>query len=270
MLSAAKKRLRPATKRARFLAKHPLCCFCGGVRKAATIDHVPARACFRGRAFPESFEFPACDACQNATRRDEIAFAFYCRMVDFNEANHDADELAGSVLGIQNNLKDVLPNPFMSANQKRAALRAMGLRKPEGMFLSDVPIIKFDKKLHEYILRYGRKIVCALFYREKGRPVPANYYVWAGWNQIANPTAEEALKAWIDMTPLVTIGARRNLDFGDRFGYRCNKADNPDVFAALCQFGQGLTISGVVVNPASLQEMNRSEEFVKVDHLFVS
>jgi len=63
-------------KKQRFFKEHSNCCFCGGVSKATTIDHVPPRAPFHGRAAPEGFEFPACERCQFSTSKDEIAFSF--------------------------------------------------------------------------------------------------------------------------------------------------------------------------------------------------
>jgi hypothetical protein len=50
------------------LSNHAYCCFCGGARKSATIDHVPARIFFRKKIGPEDFEFPACQECNAASR----------------------------------------------------------------------------------------------------------------------------------------------------------------------------------------------------------
>jgi len=44
----------------RFLAEDPVCCFCGGSRAAETGDHVPGRAIFLERKWPEGYLFPAC------------------------------------------------------------------------------------------------------------------------------------------------------------------------------------------------------------------
>ena len=96
-------------KRRRFLERHPLCCFCGGLTPAITIDHVPARTCFAGRAAPEGFEFPACVACQSATRLDEMAFGFAVRMFDRNGANYRRDEVQKALVGLRNNLPHLIP-----------------------------------------------------------------------------------------------------------------------------------------------------------------
>jgi hypothetical protein len=89
-------------KRQRFFAEHPHCCFCGGMKLATTIDHVPNRACFLGRYGPETFEFPACDACQRSTRLDEIAFTF--TVTDHNKRNYDRAESQRAISGLVNNL----------------------------------------------------------------------------------------------------------------------------------------------------------------------
>jgi hypothetical protein len=104
--------------------------------------------------------------------------------------------------------------------------------------------------VHEHIERYARKIVCALFYREMGRPAGPDYKVWAIWGQNADRARMEAWKGFAEITPFITVGQRRNFDFRDRFGYRCNKTKPPraDVFAAIAGFGGGLAVTGAVVH----------------------
>src|SRR5271157_3478724 len=74
-------------KKARFLMKHPYCCFCGGTELATTLDHVPPKACFPEGFWPEEFEFPACKACNNGTSKYDQIFGFYSMLLDFNEGN---------------------------------------------------------------------------------------------------------------------------------------------------------------------------------------
>ena len=59
-------------RRARFLAAHPCCCFCGGGIRAETEDHIPARSLFVDRQWPEGFVFPACRSCNSSSRFDGL------------------------------------------------------------------------------------------------------------------------------------------------------------------------------------------------------
>jgi hypothetical protein len=66
-------------KRQRFLADHPFCCFCGGTVAATTTDHVPNKAFFVNRDWPEGYEFPACSNCQGNSRVSELVCAAVVR-----------------------------------------------------------------------------------------------------------------------------------------------------------------------------------------------
>ncbi|MES1985632.1 MAG: hypothetical protein V4461_11820 [Pseudomonadota bacterium] len=236
-------------KRARFLEAHPWCCFCGGDEQATTIDHIPARACFKNRAYPEGFEFPACSSCQAASRKDDMAFAFYVRLLDRNPENFDDAEIDRMMAGLRNNLPHLFPDGHLTNREKRKVLRQMGLEKPQGLALSQVPAVKFDSIVHSHIDRYTRKIALALYYREQGVSARRDHMMLASWGQSASPTFVASMAGFVNMTPIVTVGARSNLNFGDQFSYRCNKRLQPDVFAMIAQFGAGIIINCLIVEP---------------------
>lgn len=248
-------------KRASFLAAHPNCCFCGGVSLATTIDHIPARACFKGRAYPEGFEFPACLDCQGRSRHDEQVFSFLVRVMDFNNENFDPKALDRAVSGMVNNFPHFLPDFDLSANDKRRSLRQMGISKPSEVLATELPIVGLNPNIHEHILRYTRKIACALFYKEKGRAVPVGYFTWSTWGQVVNPQLRTSLRKFVEMTPAVAQGRRTNMNFGDQFSYRYNKADDPDVLAVLMQFGRGMVVPLIVIDAASMPKMNHQNEW---------
>src|SRR4051794_40646259 len=65
--------------REQFLKDHPLCCFCGGATTATTEDHVPSRALFRDRQWPEGYVFPACQKCNGVSSKHELIIAMLGR-----------------------------------------------------------------------------------------------------------------------------------------------------------------------------------------------
>jgi hypothetical protein len=188
----------------RFLEEHNLCCFCGGTIEATTVDHVPARTCFKGRAYPETFEFPACQPCNAASRIDEIAFSFF--------------------------------------------VKKMGVRKPEGRLFSEMPMAEIPDAAHGPIERYGRKIACALYYRERGRAASVDHQVVVSWGQLVDRRFLESVEGFLAM-PHLEVGARRNVQFGNQFAYRHVGADDPDIFGFIAQFGTGLVLAGMVAAP---------------------
>jgi hypothetical protein len=251
-----------------FLAKHPKCCFCGGQIQSTTVDHIPARVCFPGRAYPDGFEFPACKACQNASRQDELIFGFYVRMMDRNAQNYDPEGTHRMISGMANNAPHLLPNPYLSNRAKRSSLKSLGLAKPSSMLAQDIPLVEFDGRVHEHLRRYLRKIACAIFYREFSAAPGANYQIWTHWDQSTLPRAFETLQPFVEMTPHVTIGARPNLDFGDRFSYRFNKSEQPDCLAAIAKFGEGMIAAMLILAPKIFEEMDNKEDWVTVENMF--
>jgi hypothetical protein len=234
-------------KKQQFFAAHPHCCFCGGLRPATTIDHVPNRACFLGRHGPETFEFPACEACQKATRLDEIAFAFTVRMADHNQRNYDQVESKRAISGLVNNHPGLLPNPFFTAREKRRKLAQLGIKKPITMANADIPMVALPPGFDQPIRRYAAKIAAALYYREKGRAVALDQRIFVAWAQTVLPNGQELLESFRRITPFVVQGQRPNIDFGDRFGYRYNKHEDPDILVFLAQFGIGIVIGSMIV-----------------------
>jgi hypothetical protein len=81
-------------KKKRFMQTNPFCCFCGGTAPSTTIDHVPPKACFPDGYWPDNFEFPACDACNRGSKKDDALAGFYTQQLGFNEANRTAADIA--------------------------------------------------------------------------------------------------------------------------------------------------------------------------------
>src|SRR5260370_18230234 len=64
---------------AAFKHAHPRCCFCGGNSATETFDHVLNRAFFRGRDWPEGYEFPSCGRCNTKYRITELIVSALAR-----------------------------------------------------------------------------------------------------------------------------------------------------------------------------------------------
>ena len=240
----------------RFLLKHPHCCFCGGGTPATTIDHIPARTCFRGRAFPETFEFPACEPCNRASRLDEIAFAFYVKLLDHTDKNFDPRDADKTISSMINNLPHLLPEPSVDGRRNRTMLRRMGQTKPLNRLASSLPMVSISAEAHETLRRYARKIACALYYREQGRPASLEHKTVSIWGQAVDRSFAQDVDGFFSL-PFLQVGTRSNLDFGDQFMYRHVEALKPDLFAMMAKFGTGLVICAIIVAPDIAERMQR-------------
>jgi hypothetical protein len=254
-------------KKQRFLAANSYCCFCGGNEIATSVDHVPPRTCFVERAAPEGFEFPACDRCQGATRLDELAFGMFVRLSDPSDENYRSAEVQKIVQGIRNNLPHLSPIVGLSTIDRRRALRAKGLTVPPGKTVAEIPMVGFPPAIDAYIHRYARKLAAALYYKEKGNPIGLDFVIWTGWTAATDKRQMEGYLQVAAMSPFRTVGTRINLNFGDRFGYKCDKADDNDLFTAVAQFGQGLVIAMLVADGESAIEIDE-DGWVRASAMF--
>ena len=230
-------------KREAFLAAHPICCFCGGQRLATTIDHVPNRASFMSRLGPEGYEFPACEPCQTATRLDEIAFSFLVYLTRGDD-NHDAEQFRRLLSGIKNNLPELMPNLRLSANDKRRRLAKLGLEKPLGLPLADLPLAGIPTGYHKRMERYVHKIILALHYRIVGTIASKEMRLFGSWTTGQDRRMDDVVSSWSEMTPIVEVGRRRNVNIGDAFRVRTNYSEEMQAFVAVGQFRRGLIFLG--------------------------
>lgn len=243
----ARKRHREA-----FLGAHPVCCFCAEA-PATTIDHVPARTCFRGRVGPEDFEFPACEACNSASRTAEQVFGFLVRV--FNaEDNGPPDDLAELVRHLRNNAPDCLPSADISTNQKRKILKHWQLEPSPGTSYAEVGLIQVPKAVNAHVRTFGRKLLRAVHYKELGTPLPQANGTAVGYSQLQIPSTLEAVQTVEAGLPGLTMGARRNTDIGAQFSYRWGTNDAQGLFAVMAQFGASILILAFAAPKDVIQE----------------
>ena len=242
-----------------FLAKHPHCCFCGGTKPATTLDHVPPKACFPEGYWPEDFEFPACEACNFGTNKDDTIFGFYAMCCDFNKDNLTPRDLARFLklkAGIVNNYPDALPNPVWS----RPILST-------GSLVTPVPLaveLSTPPALRDAATTITEKLTHALYYRERGKVLTSDHGLLNGCYQPQRPDTRSLADCFVGLLPDQMIGTRSNLkQYGERFAYKFGVKEEDDLFVYAAQFGRGLILWGIVLGPglavSDLQEPLRSK-----------
>lgn len=115
---------------AAFLKTHPECCFCGGVKQATTRDHQPARALFDRKEWPEGYEFPACEECNAASRRNEHVLAVLVRLNSDAAAYGETQrrDFQKYIAAMSNNFPNLLK--FLNPSEKRRFFKQEGITKP--------------------------------------------------------------------------------------------------------------------------------------------
>jgi hypothetical protein len=175
-------------------------------------------------------------------------------MLDHTDDNFNKSDAPKMISGMINNLPKLLPIPSRDTSRNRRNLRIMGIQKPAGMTYRDLPMATIPEQADQYIERYARKIAVALFYRDKGRIASESHKVFMQWGQLVDSSFMRRAEGFLAM-PNLTIGSRVNMNIGNQLAYRHVKANDPDVFGLIVQFGTGLVICGMVVSADTAQRL---------------
>ena len=192
------------SRKARFLKDHPLCCFCGGKRAATTLDHVPPKACFPLGFWPDEFEFPSCQDCNNGTSKHDTIFGFCSMLLDFNEENRtlaDRERLGKLRDEIARRYPEALPDEASA----QPIYRAGHVLTPSPVAIS----VSSNALLKEAMRVIGEKLAHALYYREMRKIMTADHRFFAGMYQLQRTGTEDLTALFKRLLPDLRIGAAR-------------------------------------------------------------
>ncbi|WP_166303869.1 hypothetical protein [Bradyrhizobium sp. 2S1] len=245
-------------RKARFLALHPRCCFCGGNERTADIDHQPARALFNGRVGPEDFEFPACAACNQSSRHHENAMAVLVRLRDTrDDLEVYQEDLRKYFTSMGNNFPSLV-RP-MTSNEKRSFLKDEGVQRPPGYVLSDLKMVTGSDFAIDAIENVFRKLLVALHYKHSGRIAAAGAAVTLVWFTNAYADRAKEIEQFISALNGRGIVKRGNQDLSDQFIFKYG-VDHAEEFSAFAfAFRNSLIAMGSV--------WSSSEAVAKVENL---
>jgi hypothetical protein len=242
------------SRKKRFLQQHPICCFCGGTRPATTLDHVPPKACFPLGFWPEEFEFPSCNLCNNGTSRHDTSFGFYSMLLDFNEDNRtpaDRERLTKLRDEIAKRYPDALPDPTTGERLYRAS----HIITPSPVAIS----VKMKPAAQEAMNIIAEKLAHALYYREMNKILNSDHRFFASTYQIQRAGTEDLTEYFKRTLPDLTIGYRSNIQkYGNRFAYMSGCKPQEDFFLFAAQFGYGLVCWGMVLGAE--MELSKSND----------
>lgn len=232
---------------ARFIERHPFCCFCGGGAPTKSIDHVPGRNFFLGRISPDDQEFPACEPCNQATRQDEQVVAL---LAFANPADEDSAwnaESAKKLQAIKNNFPGLLQNMMPGSRKVREFFAAQGARKPANVASNEVPIFSLeDPRIGAAVTAFARKLFCSLHYKHSGRIIPNDGgIVWRWFSNTQNVAG--LIKNFIKSTDARQIVLKRNRSIlNEQFSYLWNSSADGRHGAYVARFNRSIILLGLV------------------------
>lgn len=234
-------------RKQRFFAEHPYCCFCGGTTPAAEIDHIPARYLFRGRQWPEGYEFPACHDCNKGSSLDELAMGLLARIRADDAPNEiDRAEMEDCFRKLKNRRPEwVQAMRAYSRNETRRLLTQQELPKttPKGR---EVYAVAMPPEIEDAANRYAEKLARALYYKVTGRTVPvhgkvsAQAFTNAEWQSPRFPLEHTEI---LNNEPPIS---RSGINLSDQFRYRYSVDDGHDCAAFLVHFGESIAMLMVI------------------------
>jgi len=148
----------------RFLADHPLCCYCGGGTAATTRDHLPAKALFDGKHRPNSLVCPSCETCQKLSKKHELVAAMVARIypdpanrLQGREVNKFIRQAGKAVTGLLEEMRPTADQLATFAEIRHAEPAAAGVLSFRGPLLN------------ESMQLFGVKLTCGLYYEHARR-----------------------------------------------------------------------------------------------------
>lgn len=221
-----------------FLNQHPFCCFCGGVVPATTRDHVPPKISFIDKAWPDGFEFPACEPCNASTRLLDQEFAM---LGSFGGLEKDLPHgrvahFAKVFQAVANNNMELALGLSMSANDKRNAMDALGQPLMRGSTYKEFPIVNLTDRARLALQTISFKIGCALHYKHLGEPLPETGKVVSGHRTNFTILTKGGLRGMEENTSLAVIPKRNGQDLSSQFAYRVGVHRKNRIGLFVCKF----------------------------------
>jgi hypothetical protein len=253
------------SRRERFFAQHPICCFCGGVAASTTEDHIPARGLFLDRHWPEGYVFPACSHCNNSTSKDEflLAWLFRINISDYSEkAEREFDRVCKH---LQRAAPDVWATiRFHTRTETRRLLRDNKLTERNLLPGTDVVhSITMPSAILEAADRYAIKLAKALHYFHTGIVVPPS-----GAVKVKVLTNAETFGAAYLERIFQTVTAepqirRAQTSLKSQFDYNYVVADGGAASAFVVSFGQSTVMVLFVFPDAKRYEESKARRILE-------
>ena len=235
-------------QRKKFLKEHPICCFCGGQTIAEEPDHIPSRALFDDRQWPEGYIFPACINCNRITRNDEQVVAMISRMFPNPKTTDERKQLEKTIISLKNySLETFKELGEVSVRDKRNAVKKYNLQVPDSMAKGELPLLRVDGPLvNRSITNFGRKLFLALYYRHAEKILSDKAGIGLKWYsnlQIENDILPKELAYLTNKIPNII---RCKQDLKDQFFYRYDLTECKNEGMFLAFFRKSFAILGYI------------------------
>lgn len=214
---------------------------------STSIEHTPPRSLFLDRVWPEGFEFPSCDACNQGTSNDDLVFAVFGRIDPFSATEDSDGKMRGLLKALNRQHPGIFQRVIPSSNEARRKNRELGISPAPGMTHNETGVVKVPDELHAAVCRLAGKLAKGIYYRETDNIFPAcgclllNWFTNAELVRDGKYRAFEMLTSIAGETPKVE---RSGKHLGDQFEYKWSLSVDQFLFALQARFSRAF---GIVV-----------------------
>jgi hypothetical protein len=226
-----------------FLLANPWCIFCGGTTPATSREHCPPRSLFEDRAWPEGFEFPACDACNGGSSDDDLLVAFLAHTgPDPTIAKRRSPPWLGLMQRVKQQKPGLLDRLRLDATEARRAARAIGIKPAPGQTYRDLPLFKVPAELNDAVMRFAGKLTRATFFMATDQVFPLGGGIMFHWFTNGSQTDEDgvpvALAAFAQLIAKEPALRRGGKDLSEQFSLRVSlgEQDGEHLFVVQATF----------------------------------
>ena len=209
-------------KRFNFLTCHPRCFACGEI--AVEIDHLPSKACFDDKDWPEGFEFPVCYSCNHATSNDEQIIAVLSRSHSNPDAPAKTSEIEKYMKGGANN------DPAIFGKLLTRTIQQL----PDG-----TELVELGPGVRELFRRVLPKWARAFHYLETKEILPLDQHIYGGHFTLPDISQGRGPTELFHVCQPRVV-KRGNKDLGPQFGYGRAASEDGKLFAYLVVFRRAI------------------------------
>ena len=248
-----------ARHRRAFLADNPRCIFCGGNADATSIEHCPPRSMFQFRLWPEGFEFPSCEQCNQGTGDYDLLVAMLARMDPFElKGNRDGKQI-GLMLAANKQFPGLIKKMMPSASEARRHNRAFGITPAPGQTHQEVSPVNVPREFHHAVCVLAIKLAKGIYYREKRSAFPNEGCLLLSWftnTEILRKGRFVVFDLLKDIAGTAPILHRGHAYLNDQFEYKLSISAEKGLFALQAKFGNafGFVVFGSAL-PGKLESI---------------
>jgi hypothetical protein len=197
--------------------------------------------------------FPACDPCNQSTKRAEQVVAMLSRIGPGEKTPREERELKKIFAGVRNNDPDVLHEMWPTEQQVRELLaRPWAGEMLRTGAIAPVPFSARGPRLNECMREYARKLFSALHYKEFGKIIPPLGGIFWRWFSNVQRLDGKMPDEFISILGERAVVRRVTRDLSDQFSYSFAKAEDGELTGFFATFRRSFAMLGVIEMDASL------------------